>query len=438
MKAPLDGIRIIDFTAYFAGPSAGPWLADFGAEVIKVEPPQGSEERRIFTGPYLQNESLSHQVFSRGKKSIVINVRTSEGKDIVCRLVAQSDAVIHNFRYGVMEELKFDYERLREINPRIIYVNMPAYGDSGPYRDMLGYDIFAQGITGMCLPLKRVEPPFYTPYVGTGLYQADMQEGMLAAYGIALALLVRRRTGRGQKVNTSLMAAGASLLAERLCRVKADPTPPAYFEPPLSPVYRAYDAAGGTALAVAVLGDEDWRRFCQVMSLEHLAADPRYSRDKREPATQRLTAEQEELARLLEERFLEKPAPEWIELLREARIPCGPVYDMYKGQPDFFRTILEDPQVKENDLSHEVCNWFVGPSEIMGTPLKLRETPGWPRASAPLLNQHCDEILLWLGYSKSQIDELKKKRIVTASGFVPYPEKGRPYPLDGRPGPYPE
>ncbi|MDY6843590.1 MAG: CoA transferase [Thermodesulfobacteriota bacterium] len=148
MKAPLDGVKIIDLTACFTGPSAGPWLADFGAEIIKIEPAQGSEERRISTSLYLQNESRSHRIFYRGKKSFIIDINKPEGKEIVCKLIANSDVIMHNFCYGVMDNLGFDYETLSKINPHIIYVNMSSYGDSGTYnRDFLGYDMFAQGVT---------------------------------------------------------------------------------------------------------------------------------------------------------------------------------------------------------------------------------------------------------------------------------------------------
>ena len=429
MTLPLEGIRVIDFSAYFAMPSAMAYLGDFGAEVIKVEPRHGADERRVFATPWLQNEGWNHHVFSRGKKSIVVDVSKPKGKQIIYDLVERSDVVIENYRLGVVENLGIDYKTLNKINPRIIYVAQSAWGQTGPYKDKMGYDIFVQGFTGLALPLKKVEPPLYAPAVMGGFTQADHQICMYCCFGILMALMVREKTGRGQFIDGALLGGGMSLEAERMCRVKADPNPLVYEGPldpltfptlltpfpPINPMYMAYNTRGGEAgISIAVLNDEDWQKFCYVMELDNLAANPAYdSHEKRVAAGQ-------ELCNAIQGRFEEQSWEECLWRLQEAGVPCAVAYnrmrDVFKANDFYF----EDPQSKAMGFTERVEHPDIGPIDVLSCNAKLEKTPAKAQGPAPYIGEHTDEILDWLGYTQEDIEELKKEDVVTWTGFLPF------------------
>lgn len=430
MKLPLEGIRVVDFGNYFSVPSMGPYLTDFGAEVIKCEWRQGHDDRRVLSSQWLQNEGWNHQVFNRGKKSIIVDLKKSKGIQMIHDLVKVSDVFLHNWRNAeIPKDVQMDYERLREINPGLIYVSQTGWGEKGPYKDKLGYDIFMQGFTGMAVKLKNVGPPFYAPAVMSGFTSADLQIGMYCVSGILMALMQREKTGKGQYISASLLGGEITLIAERMCRVKDDPHPevyegpldpvtfPTWFVPfpPINPMYHAYKTASDEGIAVAVFNDDHWAKLCSLMELDDLASNTAYdTHEKREGAG-------EELHNILQSRFSERTGEAWLWRLNEVGIPATLVYNrqrpVFKNNDFYF----EDPQSKEMSYTERWVDPDIGPIDAYSVSTKLSKIPAKAQGHAPFIGEHTDYVLSdILQYSQEQIDDLKKDDVITWNGFLPH------------------
>jgi len=377
---PLDGIRVVDLTSYIAGSYAAMMLADLGADVIKVEALEGDNFRELpgFFG------------WNRGKRSIAANAKTPEGRAIVERLVERGDVFMENMRPGVAERLGVGYERLRSINPRIVYCSVTGFGSTGPYIDRPAFDPLLQAMSGLMTIQGFTGPPQYVRVAVTDYYTAS-----LGAQAVLAALFVRERTGRGQRVETSLLHGAMALNSGAMIDYPGKPTLARD-----NPTYRLYQAGDGEWLFLACGNQSFWVKLCKAMEVPQLADDPRFGSwllrlDNRE-----------ELLPILEAKFRGKPRDEWLAILAAHDIPAGRVQPL----AEFFN----DPAVRHHDMMREYDHAEAGRLRVMGQPLVFRETPTRDPGPPPTLGEHTDEILAELGYDTHAIADLRARNIVTS------------------------
>ena len=375
---PLDGIRVVDLTSYIAGSYAAMQLADMGADVVKVESPEGDAFRELpgFFG------------WNRGKRSISVDLKTPEGREIVERLAARGDVVMENMRPGVAERLGVGWTRLAALNPRLVYCSVTAFGSTGPGVERPGFDPIFQALGGLMTLQGFGGPPQYLRTAPTDYYTAA-----LATQAILAALFTRERTGRGQRVETSLLRGVLALQSG----VAVDyPGKPSLVRD--NPTYRLYQAGDGQWFFLAVGNQSFWVKLTKALGLERVADDPRFG------SWLLRVQNNADLLPILEARFREKPRTEWLELLAAHDIPAAPVQPLL----DFF----EDPAVRHHDLVHEYEHPEVGRLRLVGQPIAFTETPTRDPGPPPTLGQHTDEILSELGYTDAEIAALRARRVL--------------------------
>ena len=377
---PLSHLRVLDLTQVRAGPTCTKILADFGAEVIRIERPGEPDRAR---------EPFDAVDLQRGKKSILLDLGKPAGLEVLHRLVPSADVVVENFRPGVKHRLGIDYDRLSRLNPRLIYASISGFGQSGPYADRPGYDQIVQGMSG----LMSVTGTDTTGPLRIGIPIGDLLAGYFAAMGILVALAERERSGRGQWLDTSLLAALAGSLsfqAGKYLNTGKVPPPVGNHHPLTSPmgVYRARDGH----LNLAVGSEVMWRRFCEAIEHPELAADPRFA------TNQARIDNRPALNAVIEAIFAGASTAEWVERLNAAGVACGPIYDV--GQ------VFADPQVAELRLVREVRHPVHGPVRVLGLPVSLHRTPAKVTAPSPLPGQHTREVLGTAGYAAAAIERL--------------------------------
>src|SRR6266545_3239829 len=387
----LEGLKVIDVAINYAGPTSSMYLADQGAEVIKIERRvTGDTSRRHGNTPFLKGNSRNFVAINRGKRSITLDITKPDGQVIVRDLAARADVFIENFRPGVMERLGIGYDALSAINPRLIYGSLTAYGPKGPYADKAGFDRLVAGMSG-ALWRRDAEGR----RLGAGTFLADWSAPMLMAFGIMLALAVREKTGLGQRVETSLLQAAIAMQLGELTIIEDDPTPPTEEEPP---AYGGYVCADGVTISMTALFPPQWARLCQVMDLPHLADDPRFT----DPAKR--DELRNEAAPIFHALFATRPAHEWLDILEAADVPCAPIVERPR--------VAYHEQVVANDMMVAVNHPVIGLTRIVGVPVKLSRTPSAPLRPAPTLGEHTDDILGELGYSSERIAELRAAEVI--------------------------
>jgi len=375
---PLDGIRVVDLTSYIAGSYGAMMLADLGASVVKVEALEGDSFRELpgFFG------------WNRGKRSIALNLKTPEGREIVERLAREGDVVMENWRPGVADRLGVGHEHLRALNPRLIYCSVTAFGSTGPYADRPGFDPLLQALGGLMTLQGFGGPPQYLRTAPTDYYTAA-----IATQAVLAALFVRERTGRGQRIETSLLQ---GVMALQSGIVMDYPTKPTLIRE--NPTYRLYKGSDGAWFFVACGNQSFWVKLCKALGMEEFADDARFG-----SWLLRLQNNQD-LLPIIEKRFGDKTRAEWLEILAAHDIPAAPV-----------KTVLEfmdDPAVKHHDMVHEYDHPDVGRLRLMGQPLVFADTPTRDPGPPPTLGQHTDEVLEEAGYDAAAINELRTKGVV--------------------------
>src|SRR5579885_739904 len=392
---PLDGIRIVDLTRFLAGPFCTMELADFGAEVIKVEPLEGDHSRYQTLRPDLVGNSYFFAAANRNKRSIAVNLGAEDGREIVRRLARGGDVVIENFRPGVMDRLGLGARALREANPRLIYCGISGFGQSGPYRARPGFDQVAQGMSGF-MSITGQEP---TGPTRAGIALADLTCATAACRGVLYALLARERTGRGQEVYVAIVDAMVALLtwsAGMYFETGRAPGVAGNDHPLASPfgVYRAKDGP----FNVCAGNEEIWKRLCAAIGRPELAADPRFA------TVNDRVAHRAELNQILADAFQARTASEWVAYLNERGVASGPIYRLDE--------VFSDPQVRHQQMLVEMPHPVHGTVKMLGLPIKLTDTPGRIRRVPPLLGEHTDEVLAEAGYAPGEIDRLRDARVV--------------------------
>jgi crotonobetainyl-CoA:carnitine CoA-transferase CaiB-like acyl-CoA transferase len=387
----LEGIKVIDLAINFAGPATSMYLADQGAEVIKIERRiTGDTARRSGNTPFLKLNSRQFMAINRGKRSITVDITKPEGKDVVREFARRSDVMVENFRPGVMDRLGLGYEALAELNPRLIYASVSAYGTKGPYAKKAGFDRLIQGMAGSMFRRDAEGRP-----LTTGVWIADWSAPMLMAYGIALALMVRAQTGRGQHVESSLLQAAIAMQLGELTVTEDDPTP-ARDENQSS--YNTFLCSDGVFINLAALFPHQYKRLCDVLDLPHIGEDPRLTDPRRRHELH------EEAGPIFAAIFESRPSHEWLDILLEADVPCGPILDRSE--------VPYQEQVIANEMMVPLEHPVVGRTRIMGTPVRLSDTPSVPLRPAPTLGQHTDDILAELGYGPDRIAELREAEVI--------------------------
>jgi formyl-CoA transferase len=385
---PLSGIRVIDLTRARSGPTAVRQLAEMGADVIKVE---ARDDPDVEFGRH----GFDFQNLHRNKRSMTLNLKAEAGVAVLKKLAERSDVLVENFRPDVKHRLGVDYDALSKVNPRLIYASISGFGQSGPYRDRPGYDQIAQGLGGL---MSITGLPGQGP-VRVGIPVADLTAGMFLAHGIMAALFERERSGRGQWVHTSLLEAMVRMLDFQATRwlIGGEIPPQAGNDHPTgipTGVFRTRDGH----INIAASGQHMFKRLCTAMAVPNLVDDPRFAEPKdRSKNRKALNAE-------LEAVFVAKTSAEWVAILNEASVPCGPILNV--------KDVFEDPQIVHLGLATEVKHATLGTLRVQNVPVTLSRTPGEVRTAAPETGEHTDEVLAELGYSAQDIARLREQRVV--------------------------
>jgi CoA:oxalate CoA-transferase len=398
-NGPLKGVRVIDLSMMLAGPSGSMLMGDLGAEIIKVEPMDGDETR--VGPPYFYAENMSAYYFSinRNKKSIVINLKSPEGRQTLYDLAKKSDVVYDNYRPGVTERLQVDYETLKKYNPQIICCSISTYGYNGPYRDRPGYDLIVQAVSG---GMSITGEPGGSP-VRAGIPLGDLVGGLLGVHGVMAAYIHRLKTGEGQRLEVSLLDGQVYLLtyiAQYYFHSGKVPGPIGAGHQSLV-VYQAFQTKD-IRIVIVAHQDHHFQRLCKALGKPEWAEDPRFNtRPKR-------LDNKDFLIPMMESLLLTRPGDEWLEAINKAGVPCGPINTIDR--------VLADPQVLSRGMVRETDGPGKEKIKILGNPLKFDKTPADTFTPPPRMGEHTREILTsLLGYSKEKIDQLIQKEAIIAA-----------------------
>jgi len=393
----LKGIRVLDLSRILAGPFCTMILGDLGAEIIKIEQPGIGDGSRIWGPPFINGESAYFLSINRNKKSVTLNLKKSEGLKILYKLAEKSDIIIENFRPGVAERLKIDYNHIKKINPRIIYCSISGYGQEGPYKDRPAYDLLIQAMSGfMSITGEPDRPP-----VRIGVAIMDLGAGMYAAISILAALRYREITGEGQHIDISLLDTAVSWLTYMAMNYFAtgkNPVKMGSAHPSIVP-YQCFKDCKGRFFALAIGNDIHWKRFCKAIGREEWIDDEQYATN---PSR---VKNREKLIGELEKIFKCKSREYWLKLFQKYLVPSAPVNEISE--------VLEDPQVIHRKMLLELEHPKIGRIKQLGSPLKFSLTPIEIKTPPPMLGQHTVEVLKnILGYSDDEIEKLKKEGII--------------------------
>jgi len=393
---PLSGYRVLDLSRILAGPYCTMILGDQGAEVIKVERPDSGDDTRSWGPPFAGGESAYYLCCNRNKRSITVDLKNPRGAELVRELAKVSDVFVENFTPGLTRRFGLDYESLRELNPRLVYCSITAYGQSGPYRDRPGYDMVLSAVGGlMWITGEREGNP-----CKVGVAITDVLTGVYASGAITAALLWRERSGRGQHIDCSLLDAQVSALANigsnyLVAGQEATRWGTAHESIIPYQVFRTQDRP----IAVAVANDKLWINFCKLLGKEEWIADPRFESNPKR------VENREMILPVIAEVLAGKTCDEWMELFVERAIPCGPVNDM--------EHLFSDPQLLHRGMIAEIPHPTIGTLRLAGIPIRYSDTPGTIRLPPPLLGEHTDVVLAEvLGYAPQTVDELRRLEAV--------------------------
>ncbi|PRR73144.1 CaiB/BaiF CoA transferase family protein [Neomoorella humiferrea] len=394
MSGSLNGIKVIDLTRVLAGPFCTMILGDLGADVIKIEAPEGDEARNF--GPFVKGESAYFMSINRNKRSMVLNLKDPRGREILKELVRQADVLVENFRPGTTAKLGISYEELYPLNPRLIYASCSGFGQTGPYRGRPAYDIIIQAMGGI---MSITGQPGGEP-TRVGASIGDITAALFTVIGILAALAERERSGKGQYIDISMLDCQVAILENAIARYSVAgevPKPIGNRHPSITPFTTLRTRDG--YIVIAVGNDNLWRKFCEAVKRPDLIDDPRF---KTNPLR---TQNWDELYPILCSIFSEYTSEEALAVMEAAGVPCGPLQDV--GQ------LFHDPQIRHREMVLPIEHPVAGSLWMAGTPLKLSRTPGKIARPAPTLGQDTYAILREMGYSESQLKELEAEGVIT-------------------------
>ena len=386
---------VLDLSQILAGPVCGMMLADMGADVIKVEKPDGGDDNRRAGPPFIGGQGAGFMAANRNKRSLALNLRDESGRQVFERLLERADVLVENFRPGVMERLGIGYERLSKLKPSLIYCSISGHGGTGPYKDRGGFDLIAQGMSGL-MSITGVPDG---PPVKVGVPITDISAGILAANGVLCAYIHAQRTGQGQLVDTSLLEAGIAYTIWESSGYFADGEIPGPLGSAhrVSAPYQAMRTSDGY-INIGAPTQRTWEQLCRAIGQEELIEDQRF----KEPGDRK--AKEGELADLLEETFSQQSTAYWLETLEKAGMVAGPINNIAQ--------VYDDPQVIAREMKVDLEDPDLGTLHNIGIPVKLSATPGRIRRRAPMLGEHSWEILTESGFAEKEIEELFDSGVV--------------------------
>jgi formyl-CoA transferase len=390
LPMPLDGVCVLDLSRVLAGPYCTMMLGDLGADVIKVESPEGDDTRR-WGPPYQGSESAYYLCCNRNKRSVVLDLNTAHGRDLARRLAVKSDVLVENFRLGKLESWGLGYEALAAENPGLVYCSISGYGRTGPDAALPGYDFVLQGVGGIMSVTGQEEGP----PVKVGVAIVDLAAGMLALSAILAALRVRDLTGKGQRIDISLLDTHLAWLANVASNYLVSGERPQRYgnaHPNIVP-YQTFAASDGW-FVVAVGNERQWQRLCQAIERPDLATEPRFATNADR------VRNRASLVPILADVFKGRTVEEWTALLQESGVPSGPVNGVDQ--------VLNSEQVAAREMVAQIQHPGIGPVRMVASPLRLEATPPSIRRHPPMLGEHTDDVLReLLGMGDGQIAELR-------------------------------
>ena len=386
---PLADLKVVDASQILAGPYCTMLLADMGADVVKIEKPSGGDDTRRMGPPFIGGESAAFLAMNRNKRSVVLNLKSAEGLEAMKRLLSDADVFIENYRAGAMDRAGLGYDALSELNPALIYCSISGFGRTGPYSQRAGFDLVAQGMSG----LMSITGFPGSPPVKVGVPMADMNAGLYSTYGILTAYINRLKSGKGQYLEVSILeAAMAYTVWESSYYFATGDVPgPLGSAHRLSAPYQAFRTSDGF-INLAAPNQSNWERMCVATGRDDLLNDPDYA----DNAARLLNKAQLEAE--LESTFALRTTEHWTQVLGDAGVPCGPIYDMSQ--------VWNDDHIKQRDMRVDLEHPTAGTVGNIGLAAKLRGSPGSLRSAAPLLGQHTRQVLADAGYSEEQIDAM--------------------------------
>ena len=388
----LSRYTVLDLTRVRAGPTCVRQLADWGANVIKIELPAHRQEGEPLGGP---RDGPDFQNLQRNKRGITLDLQTPEGVAVLRRMAAQADVLVENFRPDVKERLGIDYETLRQVNPRLVYASISGFGQTGPYRDRPGFDQIAQGMGGL---MSITGEPGRGP-MRVGIPIADLTAGLFCALGILVALLEREQSGEGQWVQTSLLQAQIFMLDFQAARwlIKGEVPKQAGNNHPTSIPTGVFKTADGH-INIASTGSRMWEKLCQALGAPELIT-------REEFATAAARSENRDAVNAeIERRTVTRESAYWVEVLNKAGVPCGPIYSIDQ--------VFADPQVKHLGIAQPVTLQDGRTVRMVGQPISLSRTPSRLAAPPPLIGEHTDEVLAEFGFTTEEIAALRRAKVV--------------------------
>ena len=400
-KPPLFDVRVLEVGNYMAGPYCGMQLADLGAEVIKIEQPDGGDQVRL-AAPFIDGQSSPFVRLNRNKRSLVLDLKAIAGKEIFRKLAATADVVVENLRPGTMRELELDYPQLAQLNPRLVYVAASGWGQDGPLSPLAGLDIMAQARSGL---MSITGMPDSDP-VKVGVPVCDLVCALYGALAAVSALRVRDRTGRGQYIDVSLLEAGVSLAVWEAGKYLATgeiPRPLGSAHQVNAP-YQAVRSSNGW-FTIGAASTRNWTAFCRALGLERLVDDDRYSEtNARHRNRAALIGEIEDLTRT-------RPTEHWIGLLEDAGVPCAPIQDY--GQ------VFNDPHLQARGFFWDAPHPTLGSVRQLGSPMRLSETPPVREKAGPLFGEDSEAVVRSLGYGPQEVARLVQDEVIKTPDQAP-------------------
>jgi len=399
-RGPLKGLTVIELAHIMAGPVCGLMLADMGADVIKVEKHPGGDDSRRFLPPDIEGESAAFMMMNRNKRGIAVNLKTEDGQAVVRRLLESADVVIENYRHGTMARLGLSYESLATANPGLIYCEISGFGRTGPYAERGGFDLIAQGMSGLMSVTGEGEG---RPPVKVGAPITDITAGILGAMGVAAAYAERLKTGRGQRVDTSLFEAGIvqTYWASAITFATGRPPGPMGSAHPLNAPYQAFRTEDGW-ITVGAANQVNWLRLVRVIGAPELAEDPRFKENAGRMTN--LAA----LVDALAPHLASRTTADWLKLLEAAGVPAGPVLNIAE--------MHRDPQAIARDMVVSAEHSRLGPVKTLGLPVKFSATPGGVLRGAPLYGEHSREVLAEFGFGDDEVQRLLEADVIAVTG----------------------
>ncbi len=396
MPGPIHGVKVLELAQIMAGPTCGLMLADLGAEVIKIEKIPGGDDTRRFLPPDINGEAAAFMMMNRNKRGMALDLKTKEGVEVFKRMVKQADVVVENFRKGTLEKLGVGYEELKKINPKIILCEISGYGRTGPYADKGGFDLIAQGMSGLMSITgeSKGKPP-----MKVGAPVTDITAGILAATGVLAALVSRATTGLGQRVDTSLYEAGIvhTYWQSAIASATGIAPGPLGSAHPLTAPYQAFQTKDKW-ITVGASNQNTWLKLIDALGVKELQENEKFSSNANR--MQNVA----ELIELLKKELAKKTSAEWLKLFDEKGLPCGPINTVTE--------MFEDPQTKERKMIVDVKNEKAGSFKAIGMPIKFSETKVEDTKESPTFGQHTKQILLDHGFKSEEIDSLMKLGVI--------------------------